>query len=339
MVSGRRWSSATWCGSRPASIGDRDETNARFTYTVSDGNGHEVSADVSVSILRESVARPPYARDDSTFTTVDSPVTVDVLRNDGDPSGERPTLVGNPGCPAGGRAVVTADGQVRFDPPADRPERSAARTRSRTRRPARRARRSSCRCASRVLTNVPPVAVERLAHRSRSARPRRSTSPRTTPILTDRTAQLTVVSSTAPTLGTADPARQHDHVHGRPGARRHDDQLPGRRRGRCGVARPARRCRSSRRQNSPAGRRGRTSQHLRARRARRRSTCWRTPSTRTAPRAVCRRARQRHEALGRRHGVCQRPRRDHHARSELRRQRGGDVHDRRRRWLDVERSR
>ena len=44
-------------------------------------------------------------------------MTVDVLRNDGDPSGERPTIVGTPGCPSGGRATVTADGQVRFDPP------------------------------------------------------------------------------------------------------------------------------------------------------------------------------------------------------------------------------
>ncbi len=101
----------------PASIGDRDETNARFTYTVSDGHGHAVTGDVSVSILREAVAQPPYARDDSTFTTVDSPVTVDVLRNDGDPSGGRPSLVGTPGCASGGRAVVTADNQVRYDPP------------------------------------------------------------------------------------------------------------------------------------------------------------------------------------------------------------------------------
>jgi large repetitive protein len=102
----------------PGSIGNRDETNARFTYTVSDGHDHEVTGDVSVSVLKESIERPPWARDDSTFTLVDSPVTVDVLRNDGDPSGGSLSVVGTPGCPAGGRAVVTADGQVRFDPPA-----------------------------------------------------------------------------------------------------------------------------------------------------------------------------------------------------------------------------
>ena len=104
----------------PGPVDDRDETNARFTYTVSDGNGHAVTGDISVSVLPRIVAQPPYARDDSTFTTVDSPVTIDVLRNDGDPSGDRPTLVGIPGCPSGGRAVVTADSQVRYDPPAGR---------------------------------------------------------------------------------------------------------------------------------------------------------------------------------------------------------------------------
>ena len=71
----------------PAPVGDRDDTNARFTYTVTDGYDHEVTADISVSILRESVARPPYARDDSTSTFMNSAVTIDVLRNDGDSGG------------------------------------------------------------------------------------------------------------------------------------------------------------------------------------------------------------------------------------------------------------
>ena len=66
------------------------------------------------------MAEPPFARDDSTFTFVDVPVTVDVLRNDGDPSGGRPTIVGRPGCPSGGLATVTADRQVRYDPPLGR---------------------------------------------------------------------------------------------------------------------------------------------------------------------------------------------------------------------------
>ena len=101
-------------------LDEEDQATARFTYTVTDGNGHEVVGDVTVTVLPEPLAEPPFARDDSTFTFVDVPVTVDVLRNDGDPSGGRPTLVGRPGCPSGGQATVTADGQVRFDPPLGR---------------------------------------------------------------------------------------------------------------------------------------------------------------------------------------------------------------------------
>ena len=96
---------------------DGAQANARFTYTVSDGNGHEVAGEVTITVLPEPLTEPPFARDDSTFTFVDVPVTVDVLRNDGDPSGGRPMIVGRPGCPSGGRATVTADSQVRYDPP------------------------------------------------------------------------------------------------------------------------------------------------------------------------------------------------------------------------------
>ena len=98
-------------------VDDEGQSTARFTYTVSDGNGHEVVGVVTITVLPEALAEPPFARDDSTFTFVDVPVTVDVLRNDGDPSGGRPTLVGRPGCPSGGQATVTADGLVRYDPP------------------------------------------------------------------------------------------------------------------------------------------------------------------------------------------------------------------------------
>ncbi len=100
-----------------ALLDEEDQATARFTYTVSDGNGHEVVGEVTITVLPEALEEPPFARDDSTFTFVDVPVTVDVLRNDGDPSGGRPTLVGRPGCPSGGQATVTADGQVRYDPP------------------------------------------------------------------------------------------------------------------------------------------------------------------------------------------------------------------------------
>ena len=103
----------------PSPIADDDESRmVRFTYTVNDANGHEVSGEISVRVLREPLAAPPYARDDTVTTQVDEAVTLDVLGNDGDPSGERPTLVGAPSCPAGGRATVTTDQRVTFTPPA-----------------------------------------------------------------------------------------------------------------------------------------------------------------------------------------------------------------------------
>jgi hypothetical protein len=101
-------------------VEDAGQVTARFTYTVTDGFGHEVAGDVTITVLPEPLNEPPYARDDSTFTYVDVPVTIDVLRNDGDPSGGRPEIIGRPGCPSGGQATVTADDQVRFDPPPGR---------------------------------------------------------------------------------------------------------------------------------------------------------------------------------------------------------------------------
>ncbi len=102
----------------PSPLADElGQANARFTYTVTDGHGHLVAGEVLITVLPEALAAPPFARDDSTFTFVDVPVTIDALRNDGDPSGGRPTIVGRPGCPSGGQATVTADGQIRYDPP------------------------------------------------------------------------------------------------------------------------------------------------------------------------------------------------------------------------------
>ncbi len=101
------------------SVAEEDQGAVRLTYTVDDGNGHQVGGQLTVTVLPEELSAPPFARDDSTFTFVDVPVTIDVLRNDGDPSGGRPRLSGQPGCPSGGVATVTPDSQVRFDPPAE----------------------------------------------------------------------------------------------------------------------------------------------------------------------------------------------------------------------------
>jgi hypothetical protein len=97
--------------------GAEDQTSVRFTYSVSDGRGHEVLGEVAVVVLPEPLPAPPYARDDSAVTYVDTPVIIDVLRNDGDPSGQPPALVGTPSCPAGGEAIVTVERKVQYTPP------------------------------------------------------------------------------------------------------------------------------------------------------------------------------------------------------------------------------
>jgi hypothetical protein len=89
----------------------------RFTYTVTDGNGHNAVGQVTVRVLAEPIAAPPFARDDSATTQTNVPVTLDVLLNDGDPSGEQPTIFGTPGCAGGGSARVTSEGRVTFTPP------------------------------------------------------------------------------------------------------------------------------------------------------------------------------------------------------------------------------
>jgi hypothetical protein len=190
----------------PSGVDETGErSSVRFTYTVSDGNGHEVLGEVSVVVLPEALPEPPFARDDSTVTFVDTPVIIDVLRNDGDPSGERPSLFGTPGCPAGGAAIVTGEGQVQYTPP--------------------RGQTGAFRCTYEVtntgglrdsaaiiisvrepeLTNQPPVAVlDRLTVRPGESGTIDLTRNDVDPDGDD--ALLRVVSSTAPSLGTAERA-------------------------------------------------------------------------------------------------------------------------------------
>ena len=98
---------------------DEDIAIDRFTYTIVDGNGNDATGEVSVRVLPEPIAAPPFAQDDAATTEVDVPVTLDVLGNDGDPSGERPTIV-SVGCAGGGIATVTPDSRVTYRPPPGR---------------------------------------------------------------------------------------------------------------------------------------------------------------------------------------------------------------------------
>ena len=222
----------------PAPLLDEEgQATARFTYTVSDGNGHQVVGDVTVTVLPEPLAAPPYARDDSTFTYMNVPVTVDVLRNDGDPSGGLPSLVGRPGCPSGGVATVTADRQVRFDPPADRTGAFRCTYEVTNARGLTASASIIVSVREPAITNLPPeanldsltVEVGRTASIDVIANDRDPDGPN---------AELELVSSTAPVLGTATRAGHVDHLRGGHADRQRHHQLPGRRcRGR-GLARP-----------------------------------------------------------------------------------------------------
>ena len=104
----------------PDDTGDDEVRLDRFSYTISDGNGHSADGEVTVRVLPELLAEPPFAQDDAATTVVDVPVTLDVLRNDGDPSGEPPSLLGPPGCAGVGVATVTDSSKVTYTPPAGR---------------------------------------------------------------------------------------------------------------------------------------------------------------------------------------------------------------------------
>lgn len=181
---------------------DEGQASARFTYTVTDGNGHEVVGDVTITVLPEPLAEPPFARDDSTFTFVDVPVTVDVLRNDGDPSGGRPTIVGRPGCPSGGQATVTADSQVRYDPPAGRSGAFRCSYEVTNEQGLRASASIIISVREPLVTNRPPVTV------NDSLTVEVGETAAIDVVANDRdpdgnSAELELVSSTAPTLGTA----------------------------------------------------------------------------------------------------------------------------------------
>ena len=157
---------------------------------------------MTVTILPEPLAEPPFARDDSTFTFVDVPVTVDVLRNDGDPSGGEPTIVGRPGCPSGGQATVTADSQVRYDPPLGRSGAFRCTYEVTNARGLRASASIIVSVREPQITNLPPRSSTTV-WRSRSARVRSINV-----VANDRDpdgsdGDLELVSSTAPTLGTA----------------------------------------------------------------------------------------------------------------------------------------
>ena len=87
-----------------------------FVYTVSDGNGGTATATVIVSVT--PVNDLPVAANDTAATDEDSPVTISVLGNDGDPDGDILTVT-SAGPAGNGGVVVHLDGTVTYTPDAN----------------------------------------------------------------------------------------------------------------------------------------------------------------------------------------------------------------------------
>jgi len=86
-----------------------------FTYTISDGNGGNATATVSVTV--SPVNDPPVATNDSASTVEDMATTVGVLANDGDPDSDSLTVTAAT-QPAHGTAAFTPSG-VTYTPAAN----------------------------------------------------------------------------------------------------------------------------------------------------------------------------------------------------------------------------
>ena len=98
-----------------------------FEYTISDGEGGQDTATVSINV-EEVVAppppppgpsdnNPPVAIDDSATTSFETPFNGNVLVNDSDPDGDAITVVSNTDA-SNGTVVVNADGSYVYTPDA-----------------------------------------------------------------------------------------------------------------------------------------------------------------------------------------------------------------------------
>lgn len=88
-----------------------------FTYTISDGNGNQSTAKVTV-IVSEGPNGPPVANPDPATTQENTPVTINVLANDTDPDND-PLSVDSVTDPPNGSAAINADQTVTYTPDAN----------------------------------------------------------------------------------------------------------------------------------------------------------------------------------------------------------------------------
>jgi len=90
--------------------------NDSFTYTIQDGQGLTATATVTLTVVGGS---PPVAGNDSTVTTVDTAVEIDVLGNDLDADADAIAIVGFPGTTGNGGTVVLDNNGTPNDPTDD----------------------------------------------------------------------------------------------------------------------------------------------------------------------------------------------------------------------------
>ncbi|MCK5918690.1 MAG: tandem-95 repeat protein [Cocleimonas sp.] len=84
-----------------------------FTYIVSDANGHEATATVTI-IIHTKTNRAPDAVDDSFTTNDDTSITYDVLNNDSDPDGDN--LIISTTTDADHGTVEILNGKIKYTP-------------------------------------------------------------------------------------------------------------------------------------------------------------------------------------------------------------------------------
>ncbi|MCH2164735.1 MAG: Hint domain-containing protein [Marinovum sp.] len=84
-----------------------------ITYTISDGNGGEDTADVVITVAPGNL--PPDALNDSASTLPNDSVIIPVLDNDSDPESD-PLIITGISSPSNGIAFLTGDGTITYEP-------------------------------------------------------------------------------------------------------------------------------------------------------------------------------------------------------------------------------
>ncbi|MDG0991521.1 MAG: Ig-like domain-containing protein, partial [Luminiphilus sp.] len=89
-----------------------------FDYKITDGNGGEDTATVTIQVGSPPPPppSPPDAVDDSVTTAFGAPITISVLDNDSDPDNDPLSVVSNTGSTNGGTVVANPDGTFTYTP-------------------------------------------------------------------------------------------------------------------------------------------------------------------------------------------------------------------------------